>query len=68
MGWGLGEEAVFLSFSWAAPLESALPTAEMFSVRDLCLVLSLVGAVQVWPSLFPFLFLAGVYSTKSLHV
>ena len=67
MGWGLEEEAVSL-FSAGAPLESALSTAEMFSVRDLCLVLSLVGAVKVWPSLFPFLFLSGVYSTKSLQV
>uniref|UniRef100_A0A8B9XXY2 Fibrinogen alpha chain n=1 Tax=Bos mutus grunniens TaxID=30521 RepID=A0A8B9XXY2_BOSMU len=33
-------------FQLGAPLESALSTAEMFSVRDLCLVLSLVGAIK----------------------
>lgn len=68
MGWELGVEAVLLSFSWSAPLEPAPPTAEMVSVRVLFLVLSVMGAVQVWPSLFPLLFLSGVYSTKSLQV
>ncbi|XP_068398759.1 fibrinogen alpha chain [Eschrichtius robustus] len=46
MGWELGVKAVLLSFSWSAPLEPAPPTAEMVSVRVLCLVLSVMGAVQ----------------------
>ncbi|XP_047654085.1 LOW QUALITY PROTEIN: fibrinogen alpha chain [Phacochoerus africanus] len=46
MGWDLAAETI-LSSSRSAPPERAPPLAKMFSVRLFCLVLTVVGTVQI---------------------